>query len=303
MARRIRIPGLIDIVRVDDPRSISSLAAEKRLDRDFTPSGPLFNRLLSARLMRILSVGGRPLPTMRARDDSERLADRARLSSLPDFETPTPAQTASLAPLVAYVRGQGPAGSIGAEVQALVGRQFNAGYTASPTLWRAAVALDAAARSTNPLMWLWLAITGSTRSSRALLAEAVAGDTVGVHATGIAVHNIAASLDRMRAAYAIPRTRHALDATAAATAMLSAPQTVLRQAKSRAHLTVGELGTGTLVTLELARATERTLDTAVAFQSGTWSGCPADRYVFNMLRHVWQRAIEEEKSHGGSSSR
>ena len=38
MARRIRVPWLVDILLVDDPHEIGELAAEPRLDRRFDPS-------------------------------------------------------------------------------------------------------------------------------------------------------------------------------------------------------------------------------------------------------------------------
>ncbi len=50
MARRIRVPWLVDVLLVDDPHEIGELAAEPRLDRRFDPVGPLVNRVIAHRM-------------------------------------------------------------------------------------------------------------------------------------------------------------------------------------------------------------------------------------------------------------
>jgi hypothetical protein len=290
VGRRIRIPFLIDVMRVDDAYTIGVLAKDPRLDRGYTPTGPLFNRLLAWRLMRVFRIGATPFPTMRARGDEERRAKQAALAArLPDPAT----LLADIAPLVDYVRGKGAAGSAGPAVQSLIGRLFKTDYAASSVLWTAAVDFDAAARSTNPLRWLMSYLRGNLRSSRRVLAEAVDNNEIAVHATGVAVHNVMATLDRMRAAFADPARRSALDGVSAATAMLAAPASVLRQTKRIADVPGGTLQPGTLVTFQLAAAAERALDRRIAFQSESWSACPASTFVFGLLALVWTRARAE----------
>ena len=50
MARRYRIPGLIDLTFVSDPEEIRALAADPALDRRFLRRGPLVNRLIAGRI-------------------------------------------------------------------------------------------------------------------------------------------------------------------------------------------------------------------------------------------------------------
>ena len=60
--------------------------------------------------------------------------------------------------------------------------------------------------------------------------------------------------------------------------------------------TGGSLTPGSLVTFELAAATDRTLDHRVAFQSAAWSACPASDFVFKLLALIWSRARAEEET-------
>ena len=46
MAQRIRIPGLVDLLRVSDAEEIGALNAEPCIDRNFIARGPLINRLI-----------------------------------------------------------------------------------------------------------------------------------------------------------------------------------------------------------------------------------------------------------------
>ena len=62
MTRRLRIPGLVDLVRIDDPAMIAAASADPRLDRDFTGKGPLINRWIVGRIRRNLRTPNAPLP-------------------------------------------------------------------------------------------------------------------------------------------------------------------------------------------------------------------------------------------------
>jgi hypothetical protein len=297
MGRRIRIPFVIDVMRVSDAETIGGLARDPRLDRAYEKTGPLFNRLLAWRLMRVFCIDNVSFPTMRARGDEERRANQEALAvKLREAAIPTDVLLADIEPLVAYVRGSGSLETTGAALQALIGRHFNPDYAPSAQLWAAAVRFDATARSSNPLRWLLSAITGILNADRRILADAVGRDPIAVHATGIAVHNIVASLERMRACHADPIRRTALDGIGAATACLSAPASILRQAKRVADVPGGSLTPGSLVTFELAAAADRTLDRRVAFQSAAWSACPASDFVFKLLILIWSRARAQEET-------
>jgi hypothetical protein len=64
---RLRIPGLIDVLRVDDPAEIAALADDARLDRAYVARGPLMNRLIASRIRKILTLDGAPLPPVAPR--------------------------------------------------------------------------------------------------------------------------------------------------------------------------------------------------------------------------------------------
>ncbi len=298
MARRIRIPLLIDLLQVDDAATIGAIDRDPRLDRAYGKVGPLFNRLLAGRLMRVLRVDGAPFPTMRGRDDEERraiqaaLADKLHDAALPDL----PPQD----PLVAYVRGTGTREKAGPALQALLARQFDPAFAPreeeARRLWEAAIRFDAAARTANPLRWLQQALFGTLQADRNILAGAIGRDPVAIHAVGIAVHNLMTSLERMRAHHDDPGRRFALDGRAAAIASLSAPDSVLRQAKGVAYIPGGSLEAGALVQFRLAHAAERTLDPATAFQSASWSACPASGFVVRLLAAIWTQARAQDEA-------
>ncbi|WP_454813088.1 hypothetical protein [Labrys neptuniae] len=292
MTRRIHIPLLIDLLEVDDAATIGAIDRDPRLDRAYDKAGPLFNRMLAGRLTRVFSIDGTLLPTMRGRDDAGRhaaqaaLADRLRHVLLPDL--------AGDHALIAYVRGDVTRDRAGPALQALIAQQFVPGFTlddaAAQRLWEAAIRFDATARTVNPLRWLQQAVFGTLHADRNILAAAVGRNPEAIHAIGIAVHNIMASLDRLRALHDDSASRHALDGKAAAMACLAAPDSVLRQAKGVADVPGGSLTHGTLVRFKLAHAAARTLDPATAFQSASWSACPASGFVFRLLEQIWTRA-------------
>ena len=72
MARRIRIPGLVDLLRVSDAEEIRALNAEPCIDRNFIARGPLINRLIVARIRRWFRISGQFLPSLARRDDAAR---------------------------------------------------------------------------------------------------------------------------------------------------------------------------------------------------------------------------------------
>ena len=63
MTRRLRIPGIVDLVRIDDPAMIAAASADPRLDRDFAGKGPLINRWIVGRIRRNLRTPNAPLPS------------------------------------------------------------------------------------------------------------------------------------------------------------------------------------------------------------------------------------------------
>ena len=298
MTRRLRIPGLVDLLTVDDPASIAAASADARLDRDFTGKGPLINRWIARRIRRSLRTPSAPLPSVSPRDYPERAERQAalqgRLRKLVSEGAVAPDHVAELA---AYVRGERAEKALGPLVQEAVGRLFANGYYASGPTWQAARVLDAAPRNVNPLRALWWAITGAVGRSRRVLSKAVGDDPAGVHATAVAVHSLVRSVKAMRQLWLEPGVRESMSAEAAVTRSLRAPESVPRRWSAPATTVWGNLPAGALTLFELDAARKRDPNADITFMASSWSHCPAAGWTAALLKAVWEGA-----SSGGQPS-
>jgi hypothetical protein len=163
-------------------------------------------------------------------------------------------------------------------------------YRGTSESWAAAKVLDAAVHTRNPLRAIFLQLSGRLRRSRQLLADLVKDDLAGVHATGIAVHNLVRGFERMRELWSDPRWR-SRPADAVVEQCLFAPPSVLRQATMPGATIAGEVRPGTLVVLELEAARARTPGRDVELMTGTWAQCPAAAFVPALLCVVWEHAV------------
>ena len=292
MGRPFRIPGLIDLIQADARSDIRSLANDARLDRKFDPCGPLINRVLVLRIRNVLRIAGMPLPSVAPRDDAERKAAQDKLRQRLDPAAGKPLwDEETIAGLAAAVHDMPGAPAIGPTTQQAVGRLFVADYRASSESWIAAAVLDAAVHMRNPLRSILLHLSGRLQRSRRLLADLVHRDLAGVHATGIAVHNLVRGFERMRELCKEPRWRSPSSADAVIEQCLFAPPSVLRQAVMPGATVAGAVRAGTLVILGLEAARERTPGRDVEFMAGNWAQCPAAAFVPALLGAVWKRAI------------
>ena len=292
MGRPFRIPGLIDLIQADARSDIRSLANDARLDRKFDPCGPLINRVLVLRIRNVLRIAGMPLPSVAPRDDAERRAAQDKLRQRLDPAAGKPLwDEETIAGLAAAVRDMPGAPAIGPTTQQAVGRLFVADYRASSESWIAAAVLDAAVHTRNPLRSILLHLSGRLQRSRRLLADLVHRDLAGVHATGIAVHNLVRGFERMRELCKEPRWRSPSSADAVIEQCLFAPPSVLRQGVMPGATVAGAVRAGTLVILGLEAARERTPGRDVEFMAGNWAQCPAAAFVPALLGAVWKRAI------------
>jgi hypothetical protein len=293
MGRSLRIPGLLDLIRADTGADIRALADDSRLDRRFESRGPLINRLLIGRVRSVLRLDGAPLPSVAPREDRARARGQEALRQRLDPAGGKPLwDDETIAGLVAAVRGNAGAPAIGPAAQQAVGRLFATEYRGSSESWDAARVLDTAVHTRNPLQWIHLRMSGQLAQARRRLATLVNGDRAGVHATGIAVHNLVRGFERMRELWAAPgwRTRATDDVVAQC---LFAPESVLRQATVPGVTVAGEVRAGTLVVLELDAARARTPGPELEFMVGHWAQCPAAAFVPALLRAVWERARAE----------
>jgi hypothetical protein len=292
MGRSLRIPGLIDLVQADARPDIRGLADDARLDRRFELRGPLINRLLVLRIRSVLRLAGAPLPSVAPRDDAGRMRAQEELRRRLDPAAGKPLwDEETIAALVGAVQGAPSAPPLAPAAQQAVGRLFAADYKASPQSWAAAGVLDTAVHTRNPLQAAFLHLSGRLQRSRRLLADLVHGDLAGVHATGIAVHNLVRGFERMRELWKEPRWRSPAAVDAVVEQCVFAPPSVLRQATMPGATVSGAVRPGTLVVLELQAARDRAAGRDVEFMVGNWAQCPAAAFVPALLQAVWKRAI------------
>ena len=289
--KRIRIPGLVDIAIVSDPAEVTSLAQSTSLDRAYANRSRLVNGLILRRICDTLQQSGRRFPTITPREDSQRataqkaLSERLRAMSSALADGPD-----ELEPLSRWVRGEGDADACGLLLQDLVGKFFNPAFNATSGSWNAALLLNQAPRNLNPILQVWWAVTHKVERAKQLLSDAMQGDLAGVHAIGIAVHNIVNGLQAMRELYRDPAQRTA-SAESIGRQCIFAPDTVLRQPVAPTTAGGEALDDASIVLLKLQAANAAAPSPEVAFLGKSWSECPASQWVPALLEGIWRRAV------------
>jgi hypothetical protein len=286
-----RVPGLIDMIEVSDLSEIKAANQHRDIDREFSWKLPLLNGLLLSNILGTLSYRELRFPTMLSKQDVVRAHNQdslwnrlnAKASSLRDG----PVELDSIA---TWLKGAGEDQAVGILLQELIGRAFDSSYKATQESWAAAVTLDAAIRSKNPLKRLRWKITGRIRNARSLLASKVAGDRAAIHGTGIAIHNLVTALRSMQALYRDISLRKSLSPEQAASRSLAAPTGVLRQATAAGSVSGCPFRRGTLFVLKISEAYKRSGDDGVVFQRDSWNQCPAEKWVPALLAGIWARA-------------
>ena len=300
MGRSLRIPGSgrsrFGSMRASE---IRALAADGRLDRRFEARGPLVNRLLLRRIRSVLRVDGVPLPSVAPRGDARRARAQEALAA--------PAR--SRRGHAAVGRGDHPSAwsalctrqrqalrRSGRRRSRRSGRLFVADYRVErQELGAPRSCSRPPCRPATRCARLFLTLSGRLARARALLAELVDGDLAGVHATGIAVHNLVRGFERMRELWSEPRWRVRSATDAVVAQCLFAPPSVLRQATDAGATVAGAVRAGhagRAPARRRARAQRPGRD--VAFMAGSWAHCPAAAFVPALLRAVWERALAEE---------
>ncbi len=286
-----RIPGLLDVIEVGDAGEIEAANQRPEVDRQFTLRSPLLNGLLLRNALGVLSYRGKRFPTMLPKQDTTRNRNQNLLwNQLNTKASQFRNGPVELESVAAWLNGIGEEQSLGMMLQELVGRAFDPAYTATPESWAAAVTLEAAIRTQNPLKRLAWKITGRVRSARALLASKVAGDTAAIHGTGIAIHNLVKAVKSMRILYNDLALRGSLSPEEAANKCLAAPAGVLRQATAAGSVCGCPFRKGTLFVLQLNEAYRRSGDRGVVFQKDGWNQCPAEQWAPALLAGIWTRA-------------
>ncbi len=286
MARHIRIPLLADLILTDDPNEIRQLAEHTLLDRGFRARGPLINRLLARRVKSALSLERTALPSAQMRNNPDRQQTSAKLTKM---FAPGNWDVETLEQMANHVRGATtrPAGELAQEV---VGRVFDPDYAANKETWEAARLVEAHLQSRNPFRRLLRMMTGALPRAQSILGRAARGDTGAVHGTGIAVHNLVLSLDRMQIAWADETLRARLTPEQAALRAIAAPRTVMRAGAGHGDTVGGRVRPVTLVAMNTREAVDKAMDADLAFLGSSWSRCPAERWVMALLAEIWRQA-------------
>jgi hypothetical protein len=290
MGRRLRIPFLVDLLRTQDPSEIRSLARDPRLDRNLAGGGALLNRILIARLRNILALDGLPFPAILPRDDGKRAQIQAELQARLDrVASGGSVDDDSAAAVARAVRALPGAPILEEAVQQAVGRLFVPDYEATAESWAAARMLDRAAHSVNPIAAAVWRVTGQIARAQHLLGEKVHGDRAGVHATGIAVHNLVRGFAAMRDLLSAKARDGSEEVVRRC---LFAPESVLRTAVEGRPGGPDAIRQATLVVLDLGAAQQRDDSPEIVFMTGSWSQCPATAWVPAFIRAVWQRVTD-----------
>lgn len=287
--RRFRIPWLVDIVLSSDAAEIESLAQDPSLDRAYSNRTFLLNGLILGRLRKVLQLDRKPFPTVAPRHAEGRAeAQDALWVHLNGVASSLATGPEELERLASFVRGEGRVEECGPLVQQVVGRIFASDFRATSASWSAALVLDKAPRTMNPILILWWAVTGRVDQAKRILSGLVGGDLAAVHAIGVAVHNIVSGVNLMRQLYIDSST---LSPEAAASRCIVAPSMIIRQPTAIEGSNRFDLKTATLVLLSLRMANDASPSKDLAFLRNTWSRCPAEQWVPALLEGIWRRAI------------
>jgi Animal haem peroxidase len=293
MARKLRIPFLLDLAIVSDEAEMAQLNNEPAVQRTLSGAGPWLNRLLARRILRMFRLADdRLLPVFEPRDNAARARAQqqteARLTKKASM--PQPFDRSAVAALARYVAGGHTEMPIGVTVQQIVGRLFDRSYVATRQSYEAARVVNTtlSACPLNMLRVLWWKLSGRLAASRALIWKLAGDDPAAIHSTAIAMHNVVDALKRMRAAMRADGPWQATPAQATAEALV-APSRLLRQcARGTAKC---PLRPGALILFRLRRIHRGTESNDLALSRREWSECPAHAIVPRLLEDVWREAV------------
>lgn len=260
-----------------DAETIRALAADDHIDRDFAGGS------LPRHVLRALSYKGVPFPHMTTRNDPVRLERHEALWEAFNEQSQAMAEGPNtLEPLAAWIRGES-AEEAGILAQQVIGRFFKPGFEATPESWQAALTLRLAATSGNVFKQSWWRLTGKVERAKALLGQLTDENIVAMHGIAVAAHNLVASVSILRECFG----KETLIPEEAVEKSLAAPPVVYRQALLDGAAGGCPYSKSTLFLLKLREARAKDL----IFMSGTWSRCPAERWIPAVIAGCWKRAI------------
>jgi hypothetical protein len=288
--KRIKFGGIADIVTFDDAETIRALAADERIDRQFSLRPPV-NGMILGRILRNLSYKGVHFPHMTPRDDAARKTRHDRLWEAFNAKAAAMAKgPEELEALAKWIRQETDGQEAGVLVQQIIGQFFNPEFQATPESWQAALILHEDATSRNLPKMLWWQLIGNARRAKELLGSMVNDDLVAMHGIGVALHNLVATIGRLKSFYADESTRKTLTPEMAVEQSLNAPPVVYRQALLKGSVAGCPYAKSTLFLLKLKDANRNHQAKDMIFMTGTWSRCPAEQWIPAVIYGTWKRA-------------
>jgi hypothetical protein len=292
--KRLKFPPFKDILIVDDAATIHALIKNEQVDRRFELHF-LLNRFHIKRALRNLSYKGVRFPHMTTRNDAVRLARHDQLWERFNANVATMASGPDeLEAVAGWIRHGTPDQEPGILVQQIIGQFFNPNFQATSGSWAAALILHEDASSKNLLKILWWRLRGKGRRAKELLASTVNDDMVAIHGIGVAVHNLVASVLRLRSLYADNAIKKKLTPDEAVDLSLTAPPVVLRQALAKGAANGCPFSKYTLFLLKLKDANQDNKAKELIFMTDSWSRCPAEHWIPAVIAGIWKRVTPSE---------
>lgn len=274
---------------IDDADTIRAIAADERIDRRFVLWPPLTGLFLG-RLLRNLSYQGAHFPHMTARNDPARTSRHEQLWAAFNARAAAMAEgPEELEPLATWIR-QETDGEPGVLVQQVIGQFFKPGFRATPESWQAALTLREDAISKNLPKIVWWQLTKKADRAKKLLGSLLDEDIVAMHGVAVAAHNLLATMQQLRASYAVGNQ---MSPETAVEQTLSAPPVVYRQALAAGAVAGCPYSKFTLFLLKLKDANKGQQAKDLVFMSGTWGRCPAEQWIPAVIAGTWKRVLKQ----------
>jgi hypothetical protein len=289
MLKRITLPGLFDLVWVDDPQHMAWLNAHPSVTRSLNPSSGLLQRLLNQRLAHDLRFERGVLPVFSVRGASDRARKQVELRGR--LERHAGKLSPEVIKLANYVAGLDDGRDLAVIVQQWCGRLIFDDYCATRETVRAG---DVIGRwpSFDPARAALYRYTGALARHKRVLEQAARGDLHCVHGTSIGMRNLVESVRTLRRLAREPHKRELHIGDRAVLLSLIAPAAVVRGCTDdvRASFLARPLTAQSLIVFPLHRMFDDTRDPDVAFMSTSWNACPARAAVLGLLASVWELA-------------
>jgi hypothetical protein len=285
MAMRIPLRPFADVLVIDDPVQMAALNDHANVSRHISADGGGLHPLVRAWIYGTFSADGRPLAVVTARGDAARATRQVALERrLKHIDPDRDGVTA----LARYVAGATPGDEVGVVAQQVVGRLFDETYTATAASYRAAQELF----TLSPRHLLTGLLRGRRAANRALLWSKAGGDLECLHATGVAIHGVVATLKRMRKRAHERGGSQGIEADAAIVHALVTPSMLFRSCTEDTTVAFlrEPLRRGTLIVFRLRAMYKAAAATDLGFSRSQWSQCPAHEAVPRLLMAVWDEA-------------